>query len=67
MSRIKLPSFWKKLIPKFVLGFLLISALATVGFFAKPEITALGNLSRYAFLLACVLPELQTELLSEQA
>jgi uncharacterized integral membrane protein (TIGR00698 family) len=41
---------WKKF-PKFILGFLLISALATVGFFAKPEITALGNLSRWAFLL----------------
>lgn len=41
---------WKKF-PKFVLGFLLISALATVGVFAKPEITALGNLSRWAFLL----------------
>jgi uncharacterized integral membrane protein (TIGR00698 family) len=41
---------WKKF-PKFVLGFLLISALATIGVFAKPEITALGNLSRWAFLL----------------
>ncbi len=41
---------WKKF-PKFVLGFLLISALATVGVFAKPQLTALGNLSRWAFLL----------------
>jgi len=41
---------WKKF-PKFILGFLLISLLATVGFFTKPQTVALGNLSRWAFLL----------------
>jgi uncharacterized integral membrane protein (TIGR00698 family) len=41
---------WRKF-PKFILGFLLISLLSTVGFFAKPQILALGNLSRWAFLL----------------
>ncbi len=41
---------WQKF-PKFVLGFLLISALATVGFFTKDQNTALANLSRWAFLL----------------
>jgi uncharacterized integral membrane protein (TIGR00698 family) len=41
---------WHKF-PKFVLGFLLISLLATVGFFAKPQLTSLANLSRWAFLL----------------
>lgn len=41
---------WAKF-PKFVLGFLLISILATVGFFNKDQITGLGNLSRWAFLL----------------
>jgi uncharacterized integral membrane protein (TIGR00698 family) len=41
---------WAKF-PKFVLGFLLISVLATVGFFSKPQLTAVGNLSRWAFLL----------------
>ena len=41
---------WAKF-PKFVLGFLLISILATVGFFTKPQLLALGNLSRWAFLL----------------
>src|SRR5215813_4196093 len=41
---------WKKF-PKFVLGFLLISVLATIGFFTKPQLTTLGNLSRWAFLL----------------
>lgn len=41
---------WSKF-PKFVLGFLLISLLATVGFFSKPGLLALGNLSRWAFLL----------------
>lgn len=41
---------WKKF-PKFVLGFLLISVLATVGFFSKPQLGSLANLSRWAFLL----------------
>ncbi len=41
---------WRKF-PKFVLGFLLISLLATVGFFTKPQLANLGNLSRWAFLL----------------
>jgi len=41
---------WQKF-PKFVLGFLLISGLATYYFFAKPQLTALANLSRWAFLL----------------
>jgi uncharacterized integral membrane protein (TIGR00698 family) len=41
---------WQKF-PKFVLGFLLISLLATIGFFSKPQLTAVGNLSRWAFLL----------------
>ena len=41
---------WKKF-PKFVLGFLLISLLATIGFFTKPQLATLGNLSRWAFLL----------------
>jgi uncharacterized integral membrane protein (TIGR00698 family) len=41
---------WKKF-PKFVLGFLLISTLATFGVFDKAQLTALGNLSRWAFLL----------------
>jgi uncharacterized integral membrane protein (TIGR00698 family) len=41
---------WQKF-PKFVLGFLLISLLATIGFFSKPQLLAVGNLSRWAFLL----------------
>jgi len=41
---------WNKF-PKFVLGFLLISALATAGFFNKDQNVALANLSRWAFLL----------------
>src|SRR6201994_3200162 len=41
---------WTKF-PKFVLGFLLISLLASYGFFNKPQTLALGNLSRWAFLL----------------
>src|ERR1700744_2635587 len=41
---------WQKF-PKFFLGFLVVSLLATVGFFTKEQITALANLSRWAFLL----------------
>jgi uncharacterized integral membrane protein (TIGR00698 family) len=41
---------WQKF-PKFVLGFLAVSALATAGAFAPGEITDLANLSRWAFLL----------------
>jgi uncharacterized integral membrane protein (TIGR00698 family) len=41
---------WQKF-PKFVLGFLLISAFASVGVFNKAQIGDLANLSRWAFLL----------------
>ena len=41
---------WDKF-PKFVLGFIVISALATSGFFTARQVTDLANLSRWAFLL----------------
>jgi len=41
---------WQKF-PKFVLGFLLISVLATVKVFDKTQLGNLANLSRWAFLL----------------
>lgn len=37
--------------PKFVLGFLAVSALATAHVFTKADVTSLGNLSKWAFLL----------------
>lgn len=37
--------------PRFVLGFLVISLLLSAHAFSKGQITALGNLSRWAFLL----------------
>ena len=40
---------WQKF-PKFILGFLLISTLATFAVFSAPQLTSLGNLSRWAFL-----------------
>ena len=52
---------WQKF-PKFVLGFLLISTLATVGFFAQPQIASLANLSRWAFLLTFAGVGLKTDL-----
>jgi uncharacterized integral membrane protein (TIGR00698 family) len=48
--RNKAAFLWQKF-PKFVLGFLLISILATYHFFSKDQTTALANLSRWAFLL----------------
>jgi uncharacterized integral membrane protein (TIGR00698 family) len=41
---------WEKF-PKFVLGFLIISSLATTGAFTSAQVTDLANLSRWAFLL----------------
>jgi uncharacterized integral membrane protein (TIGR00698 family) len=52
---------WSKF-PKFVLGFLLISVLASVAFFTKPQIAAIGNLSRWAFLLTFAGVGLRTNL-----
>jgi uncharacterized integral membrane protein (TIGR00698 family) len=48
--------------PRFVLGFLLISLLATAGVFTKPQLADLGNLSRWAFLLTFAGVGLQTDL-----
>jgi uncharacterized integral membrane protein (TIGR00698 family) len=42
---------WDKF-PKFVLGFLAISALATAGAFSRSQSTDLANLSRWAFLFS---------------
>jgi uncharacterized membrane protein YadS len=52
---------WQKF-PKFVLGFLLISLLTTIGFFSKPQIADIANLSRWAFLLTFAGVGLQTNL-----
>ena len=52
---------WRKF-PKFILGFLLISLLSSVGFFAKPQVLALGNASRWAFLLTFAGVGLRTNL-----
>src|SRR5271165_3024676 len=41
---------WKKF-PKFILGFLLISLLVSFHVFNKGQVTSLGNLSKWAFLL----------------
>jgi len=41
---------WEKF-PKFVLGFLVVSGLATAGVFDKGQTASLANLSRWAFLL----------------
>jgi uncharacterized integral membrane protein (TIGR00698 family) len=41
---------WQKF-PKFVLGFVVISAMATAGVFSPPQVQDVANLSRWAFLL----------------
>jgi uncharacterized integral membrane protein (TIGR00698 family) len=52
---------WNKF-PKFVLGFLLISLLATLSLFTKPQLGSLANLSRWAFLLTFAGVGLRTNL-----
>jgi len=52
---------WRKF-PKFVLGFLLISLLASLHVFTGPEVTSLANLSRWAFLLTFAGVGLSTDL-----
>jgi uncharacterized integral membrane protein (TIGR00698 family) len=52
---------WQKF-PKFVLGFLLISSLATVGVFTNAQIGNIANLSRWAFLLTFAGVGLQTNI-----
>jgi uncharacterized integral membrane protein (TIGR00698 family) len=52
---------WTKF-PKFVLGFLLISLLASIAFFSKAQASAIGNLSRWAFLLTFAGVGLRTNL-----
>jgi uncharacterized integral membrane protein (TIGR00698 family) len=52
---------WNKF-PKFILGFLLISLLATLGVFTKAQMTDLANLSRWAFLLTFAGVGLQTNI-----
>ena len=49
-ARAKAAFIWEKF-PKFVLGFLAVSAVATAGLLSKGQLTSLGNLSRWAFLL----------------
>jgi uncharacterized membrane protein YadS len=44
-------AFLVRTFPKFVLGFLVISLLLSFHAFSKGQVTALANLSRWAFLL----------------
>jgi uncharacterized integral membrane protein (TIGR00698 family) len=52
---------WQKF-PKFILGFLAISVMATMHFFTAPQLTSLSNLSRWAFLPAFAGVGLRTNL-----
>jgi uncharacterized membrane protein YadS len=52
---------WQKF-PKFILGFVAISVLATVGFFSHSQLNSLSNLSRWAFLPAFAGVGLRTNL-----
>ena len=52
---------WQKF-PKFILGFMALSLLATSGFFTKGQLTSLGNLSKWAFLPAFAGVGLRTRL-----
>ncbi|HKP41158.1 YeiH family protein [Mycobacterium sp.] len=48
--RAKAAFIWEKF-PKFVLGFLAVSAIATAGWLTKGQSTNLANISKWAFLL----------------
>ncbi len=52
---------WQKF-PKFILGFIAISILATAGFFTPPQLDSLANLSKWAFLPAFAGVGLRTQL-----
>ncbi|MEQ1949631.1 MAG: putative sulfate exporter family transporter [Bryobacteraceae bacterium] len=52
---------WQKF-PKFVLGFIVISLLATVGAFTKEQAADVANLSRWAFLLTFAGVGLRTDI-----
>ncbi|WP_263409103.1 YeiH family protein [Terriglobus tenax] len=52
---------WQKF-PKFILGFLIISVLASSHFFTATQLTSLSNLSRWAFLPAFAGVGLRTNL-----
>lgn len=52
---------WQKF-PKFILGFVAISVLATAGFFSKSQLGSLSNLSKWAFLPAFAGVGLRTQL-----
>jgi uncharacterized integral membrane protein (TIGR00698 family) len=52
---------WQKF-PKFILGFLALSVLATTGFFSAGQINSLSNLSKWAFLPAFAGVGLRTKL-----
>jgi uncharacterized integral membrane protein (TIGR00698 family) len=52
---------WQKF-PKFILGFVAISVLATAGFFSASQLNSLSNLSKWAFLPAFAGVGLRTRL-----
>ncbi|HEX4156758.1 MAG TPA: putative sulfate exporter family transporter [Acidobacteriaceae bacterium] len=52
---------WQKF-PKFILGFVAISVLATAGFFSRSQLGSLSNLSKWAFLPAFAGVGLRTQL-----
>jgi len=52
---------WRKF-PKFIVGFLALSILATAGFFSKAQLASLANLSKWAFLPAFAGVGLRTNL-----
>jgi len=52
---------WQKF-PKFILGFIAISVLATSGFFSAGQLNSLSNLSKWAFLPAFAGVGLRTQL-----
>jgi uncharacterized integral membrane protein (TIGR00698 family) len=60
-ARAKAAFVWEKF-PKFVLGFLAVSAVATAGLLSKGQLANVGNVSKWAFLLTFVGVGLSTDI-----
>ena len=66
VSGSKLAFVWAKL-PKFVLGFIGMSVLASLHVFSPPQVTSLANASRWAFLLTFAGVGLRTQVAALRA
>jgi uncharacterized membrane protein YadS len=65
-AKAKAVFIWEKF-PRFVLGFLAVSAIATVGWLSKGQTANLANVSKWAFLLTFAGVGLNTDIRQSRA